>query len=141
VGLLLGWLTTLLVWFRKARQIPWGGENPSPEKTTPKETLGVTDAFKLLKKACEANDRIGARDALKAISLERWPNLDAEGRHSALKDLLGEDLKALDRGLYGQTDSTWDGRAFLKRLEARLMKKGQNPTKSPPDLLESLYKA
>jgi hypothetical protein len=141
VGLLLGWLTTLAVWFFKARQRPRDAEDRPPEKSAQTETLRITDAFKQLKKACEAEDRIGAREALKAFSLERWPNLDAEGRHSALKDLLGGDLETLDRGLYGQAEAPWDGRTFFKRIEARLVEESQKPQKTAPNLLESLYKA
>jgi hypothetical protein len=141
VGLLLGWLTTLLIWFFKARQRPRDGEERPPEKSAKTETLRITDALKQLKKACEAEDRIGAREALKAFSLERWPNLDAEGRHSALKDLLGGDLETLDRGLYGQAEAPWDGRTFFMRIEARLLEESQKPKKTAPNLLESLYKA
>ena len=140
-GLSLGWLTTLAVWFFKARQGARDGEDRPPEKSAQTETLRITDAFKQLKKACEAEDRIGARKALEAFSLERWPNLDAEGRHSALKDLLGWDLETLDRGLYGQSEASWDGRTFFQRIEARLLEERQKPKKTAPNLLESLYKA
>ena len=141
VGLALGWLTTLGVWFAKARTRPLDLKESAPEIAPKKEILRVTDALKALKKACDTGDRIGARDALKAFSLERWPNLDAEGSQVALKQFVGEDLDTLDRGLYGQAGSAWDGRSFLKRLEARLLEEDQKPKKSAPNLLESLYKA
>jgi len=140
VGLSLAWLTTLGIWFVKGRHRPEDLKDASPEKVQKTETLPVTDAFKSLKKACETGDRVGAREALKAFSLERWPDLDAEGRQAALKSLLGEDLEALDRGLYGQTEASWDGRALWKRLETRLLDSHPKAKKAAPNLLESLYK-
>ena len=140
VGLALAWLATLGVWRLSARPGASDGQELLKEKVRTPETLRVTNALKSLKKACEAGDRVGARDAINAFSLERWPHLDAEGRQAALKGLLGEELNALDRGLYGQAESRWDGRSFLKRLEARLLEDEDKPKGSSPNLLASLYK-
>lgn len=104
------------------------------------EVLRGADAVKALRKACESGNRIAAREALQAFSVDRWPERDAEGRHVALKELLGEALDALDRGVYGQADPSWDGRSFWDRFESRFMGEDPPKAKSPTHLLESLYK-
>ena len=141
IGLALGWLSTLGVWFVRSRTRSHQATETIPANAQKSEIIRVSDAFKLLKRACEAGDRIAAREALHALAVERWPSLDAEGRHAALKHLLGEDLDGLNRGVYGRTGSAWDGSGFLRRVEVRLVEEGNAAAHSPRNLLESLYKA
>jgi hypothetical protein len=142
MGLALGWLLTLLgIWFVKSQKPMLQTAEITPNKAAKPESVGAIQAIKSLKKACEAGDRMAAREALKVFGDERWPSLDAEGRHAALKHLLGEDLDTLDRAVYGQAESTWDGQGFLKRLETRIIEESNEPMRPASDLLESLYKS
>lgn len=137
---LSGWILTALAWFWQSWHRKGIASDEVLEVTPERGRLRVTEALKRLKKACEAGDLGAARDAVEAWSLEHWAGLTAEDRHEALRELLGTRLLELDRGLYGQEQATWDGKAFWRHLEDRLLEARRSQKKETPNLLDSLYK-
>ena len=143
IAAILGWLLTGVAWFVRSRRRAEAKTEKEAEASSPekKGALKVSDALKALRKASEADDLAATREALEAWSLEYWPGVSVEDRHEALRDFVGPELQSLNRGLYGKEDAAWDGKAFWRHLESRLLEAAKSQKKARPSLLESLYKS
>ncbi|HUL82617.1 MAG TPA: BatD family protein [Gammaproteobacteria bacterium] len=118
-GLALGWLATVLVWWRsvagRAARAPGRRASASGSaERRPNERRLLRDA----QAACAASDADAARRALLAWAEARFA--DAPRSLGALASELAEpaagEILALEALIYGATPGSWDGRALAAAL-------------------------
>ncbi len=111
----LAWLATLFLWLRARRAITRTGLEPTdrPEQATTARQATLAQAMKRLKQACQENDAKAARAALLDWSVAYWPENRPRGLAALaqrIKDAKARNqLSTLDRVLYDETSSGWDG--------------------------------
>jgi hypothetical protein len=74
-----------------------------------------------VKEACRRGDTAAATEALLAWAAVRWPESPPRSLGELAERLPAEaadELETLNRSRYGESMSTWDGRALGRRLEA-----------------------
>lgn len=121
--LALGWLATL-IWHWRAPRRAGSGQAPQPEAAVnPDETR----AFKQLQAACASNSAPQARRALLAWGKTRLPGgpgMNTAALAARLDDpALVEAVATLDRAMYRDGSTAWDGAALLAAV-ARLRAAG-----------------
>ena len=136
-GLAVGWLLTLLCWWRQHRRQQQDRIDPAME-----EPLEVREkeAFKHLLAAAQGNDPVATRQALASWGRSRWPATAGNLEQLALQ--LDEPLQAaisqLSRALYSQTGGDWQGDVLIGELKRW---RGQKVEKSKTVDLQPLYPA
>lgn len=102
----IGWLTTIVAWWRNARR---RASRVEPVRT---EESSLRELERALKAGCHANDAAQVKNALLAWARSRWPrhpptSVTAFARRCSAQ--LSEALIELDHALYAGSASTWHG--------------------------------
>jgi hypothetical protein len=116
-------------------------ETPSPASTTTPRP-GKKAALRTLREACSSNDRRAAAGALLDLARLEWPEDPPRGL-SALAARVRDgaaEITALDRSLYREPDSTWNGEALARAIGAGL-RRSSSADASDPLGLDSLYRS
>ena len=107
-----GWLITGLIWWFKRQQ---SRAIPQPQST---EVIGLREARKQLKQACETSDAHAAREALLGLAKALNTKFD---HISQLAEVYGEPLNshidALNQSLYSQESVAWQGESLWQTCE------------------------
>jgi hypothetical protein len=136
ISLLLGsaWLATAL-WTAKLLR----GRKPAAAQPSDAEPIRKRAARKALRQACRAHDPAAARPALLAWAQAQWPQaavltLVEVGRLGGAA--LAEEIEALNRALYGEHPSAWQGDGLWNAAQAC-----EQATAKPPadSVLAPLY--
>jgi hypothetical protein len=131
----LGWLGTGLAWGFSLRQ---------PAKPTPADAPqahGLAASRSALKQACAQHDPAAARLALLDWAKARWPDAhpaslaDVAG---VVPDALAEEMRRLNRTLYGQAGRDWQGDGLWVAVEALARTEGKKAEQAAS--LEPLYR-
>lgn len=140
IALALGcaWLATLAAWWRHARRT--SGRAAPPVTAAEEDSLRHLE--RSLKAGCHANDAAAAKAAILAWARRRWPehpplSLTAVARHCPPP--LREALIDLDRALYAQTPTNWQGQLLWRQFSAYKNKK-PNAADEQDTYLEPLYR-
>ena len=126
-----GWTATALYWWYARRR----GNLPIAHAS---EGVGLREAGRALREACESDDSAAARAVLLVwgqgvVMPQRVANLDE--LVDLLGDEFGEQVEALNRSRYAAQGEVWQGR-LLWELCQRLQKQGDNKKSDlNPDLL------
>ncbi len=131
LGLLLGWMVTLVIFWRGRRSRDFtakveSGEIPVDEKK----------ARQVLLQAARNNDPQATRQALVRWSRLLWPDAGASS-YERLKEIdpeLRQQLERLDQQLYGNTDSAWQGQELAFRIAAWKQQEATDKKIGLPDL-------
>lgn len=121
----IGWLATVIVWWWRVHRADLQGESARAGKD---ESLHRLE--KALEASCLANDAALTKGAVLAWARRRWPqhppiSLTAVARRCP--EPLSAALIELDRSLYAQTGTTWNGRRLWQQFTAhRVGKENQN---------------
>ncbi|MEQ8494036.1 MAG: BatD family protein, partial [Gammaproteobacteria bacterium] len=111
--LAIGWLATLLAWWRSRARRPGSASTHDANAAAPGDTPGAAAAARALKEACARDQADAARSALIAWARSR----DPDARCRSLRDVarlvetreLAAAIVALERSLYGRSDTDWQG--------------------------------
>lgn len=92
--------------------------------------VGLGRATRRLKAACRSGDPAGARHALVAWCAVRWPGQGPGLRPllAAVSDDAADQLRHLERALYGREPAAWDGVAMARSLLPALTRLRKEPT-------------
>jgi hypothetical protein len=131
----LGWLATGLAWGFSLRK----PAKPTPAKTP--QAQGVAPARAALRRACAQHDPAAARLALLDWARARWP--DAQPASLAdvagvVPETLAEEIKRLNRTLYGHAGRGWQGDGLWAAVEA--LPRIEGKTADQAASLEPLYR-
>ncbi|MCP5141424.1 MAG: protein BatD [Gammaproteobacteria bacterium] len=135
LALALGWLLTLLLWWRAAHRKPVAETPPAPAPRKP--------GLNALRQACDANDAAGAKDALLDWTAAHWPsptptNLEGIRQRLPTHSALAEAIAELNHALYSPRKQAWSGnvlKSTLAELELKPVRKDDSR-----DDLEPLYR-
>lgn len=134
IAVTVGWLLTLLLWWRSARQ---GVVRPKENNPTV-ETLRA--ARKKVKEACHSGDVSAAQGALIGWAQIQWP----QARPASLGELAGRvsdelaaAIDALSRSLYSEEKEEWRGDRLWQAFNAP---QGESSTESKPSELAPLFR-
>ncbi|HHH38393.1 MAG TPA: protein BatD [Sedimenticola sp.] len=136
VLLLLSW------WFwrrRKPAAAPPAGETAGHASVA--SSADRKAALAALRRACDAGDAPAAARALLELGAARWPE-DPPASLGALASRLDgaeEALRQLDRVLYGQGGTGWDGAALWQRFQDGIPEQGDDTKGRGEGPLEPLY--
>jgi len=133
--LAIGWLATIIVWWRVARH-----SNTNMEEQT--NVLTTKNVLKQLKHACQRNDSNQAKEALLAWAKTHWQqhapcSLGEIGNRCG--DLFQTEIRQLNQILYSHTEKSWQGSELWKAFKQYIAQSG-NSEKSIMEELEPLYK-
>lgn len=115
----LGWLATALAWWSQRRQSPTPKQ---PPEATAK--IGAQRALEALRKACQSQDALAARQALLAWAEAHWP----QQRPASLVEIaqldvvLAGEINALSKALYGSVTTAWQGEGLWRAVEQSVAK-------------------
>ena len=128
----LGWLTTLIILFRKR----------APKKQVIEEDpteVSLKEAIKHLKVACKQNDPLAAKNALLTWGKLKF-NSHTLGSLAEFCDArLRDEILHLNQTLYGKAVGQWQGKKLLQTFtEYKALKKITSPTEDKS--LEPLYR-
>jgi hypothetical protein len=133
-----GWLATGLAWWWNRRTLPAStAGQPKSE-----ETLSLGMARKALRLACANDDPVAARTALLRWAVGYWPHR----RPATLAEIetlggggpLADEIRRLNRMLYGNAGEVWKGDALWAAIEA--MDEGKNSEGKEGTGLEPMYR-
>jgi hypothetical protein len=121
-ALALIWLFTLGLWLRERRRPTTAGTilRGGAAKAPPPSPVA---AKSFVRTACEAKDPRAARDALLSWAAVRWPEDPPRRLEDVARRLdgpAGEALRNLDRSLYSNEGTPWDGRGAWTQLSPAL---------------------
>jgi hypothetical protein len=115
VVLVLGWLTTALLWWRQ-RFKPEPQSNPhKPEKPN--------EVYREFKHACRHNDAAACKTALLKVAKNHWqtrPPTSLGAIADRVDSTFANAIDELNRVLYGQGNIDWDGARLLREAESWL---------------------
>ena len=136
---IFGWLITALAWWRKGNGTLSKADSKQHFSSAP--SLNAKQYIKALKTACDQHNAQAAKSALLHWGKSMWPerspgNLNELGRVTG--GALGEQLLALNKNLYSNNKTSWDG-ATLWMAFSRFEKPADSP-KASADALLPLYK-
>jgi hypothetical protein len=138
-ALALGWMATLIWQWRTSRR---GRSGPAAQASTAAANPDESRAFKQLQAACSSNSAPQARRALLAWGralLPEGPGMNAAALAARLNDAaLIEAVATLDRALYREGTTGWDGTALLAAVTA-LRTAGSRRGANPGDAALTLY--
>ncbi len=136
IGLAVGWLLTLLLWWvhsrRNRRQ-----QAQSPDAAMEQAAVREKDAFKQVLKVLHQHNPQACREALLAWGRCRWPeighNLELLAGH--LSPELVMELQRLSEALYTPRDVAWQGNVLADELQRwRKLKDGAQKESALPGL-------
>jgi hypothetical protein len=114
LGLGLGWLATLLLWWRQNRR-PKRAARPA----TPNNAQQEKNARQALERAARANDARATRQALETWSRTLRPQPEPAGLEGLCADAPAElraEIERLNRALYAPAEQPWTGTDLLQAL-------------------------
>ena len=109
----IGWLATGAAWWRQARR---RNTRINPAQ---REDESLRHLEKALKTSCHANDAAQAKHAVLAWARYRWaehPPMSLTAVARRCPGPLGDALAELDRALYAQTASAWQGETLWRQF-------------------------
>jgi BatD DUF11 like domain len=132
----LGWLLTLLLFWRQRRRQP---SLPVRDQAGRACAGREKDALQVLWRATDRNDAKATREALLAWSRCRWPeagHYDLERLAKYCGEPLAGELAALGRALYAGSEHHWQGAGLAEGVRSWLQ---QQAGAAPPPALPLLY--
>jgi BatD DUF11 like domain len=132
----LGWLLTLLFFWRQRRRQP---PQPVRDQAGSADSGREKDALQALWRATDRNDPKAARQALLAWSRCRWPaagHYDLERLAKYCGEPLAGELATLGRALYAGSENHWQGAGLAEGVRSWLQ---QQTGAAPPQALPLLY--
>ena len=109
----IGWLATAAAWWRQARH------RSTRINPAQREDESLRHLEKVLKDGCHANDAAQAKHAVLAWARCRWaqhPPMSLTAVARRCPGPLGDALVELDRALYAQTASAWQGETLWRQF-------------------------
>jgi len=139
----LGWLLTVLIWYRNARgKRARIADDFAKIEQTESIAVNLNHAKAQLKQACQDADKQAAKSALLSWARARWPekNLASIGQITALVEgPLKQHIQVLDRVLYDPNATGWQPATFYTDL-IEYEKQHVTNHKTQQDPLPKLYK-
>ena len=135
--LALGWLTTLALWVRSRRRIV---EATSPQAGRPPPQPKAVIAR--LERACAANDKDAASQAMLLWGAARWPGSPVRSLGELAARLDGEfqsEVHRLSRARYAPAAEAWNGEALWNAFQANRKTRTKRSRPQGPQL-EPLYR-
>jgi len=134
-----GWLLTLVGWWysRRTRRAPRRPREPREAPRFRQESRRL----KAVKEACGRGDTAAATEALLAWAAVRWPEAPPRSLGELaerLPEAAADEIETLNRSRYGESMSTWDGRALGRRLEALARGAGRGGADQTDEILDQL---
>ncbi len=132
-GVLAGWLM-------RRRATP-GAPSPLQQAQAAPPQPGIRASLKDLQRACRSGDRDAAARALLELARAEWPESAPRGL-GELADRIDagvDEVRALDRSLYGAATQAWDGTALWQALGKGLRQRRRGPSGQRSDVLAPLY--
>jgi hypothetical protein len=144
LGLGLGWLITLIAWWRARGHLAMPSA-PVIKKQKPQKIRIVTRSQQeeLLKNGCLSDDAPNARVHLLAWARQRWPEQSPDTLTALARQCepaLAEAVIELDRHLYADKKDTWRGDRLWDLFQRQQATAGPAPSTSD-SVLEPLYKS
>ncbi|HSD37995.1 MAG TPA: BatD family protein [Rhodocyclaceae bacterium] len=140
----LGWLITLIAWWRARGRITTpSAPRPEKQKTPKARVVTPGQQEELLKNSCVANDAAQARVHLLAWARQRWPDNPPDTLTALTRlcePVLAKAVIELDRHLYANITGTWHGERLWDLFQQQQAATGPTPTASD-SVLEPLYKS
>ncbi len=135
--LALGWLITLILWWRTARK-----RTQPAQQTEPFQNSSETEkeALKKLRMTLKGNDPKVIRKALIDWASRRWPDeklVNLEQLQKKVSAEVAQELAGLNQALYAPDSKLWDSAPLDKALHEWL--KQQNIQKKENNALSNLY--
>ena len=117
--LALGWVATAIAWWQLG-----GRQKPAQNATADSETAPTKKSKKQclsdLKQACDNNNAQAARLALMAWCATQWTATPPRGLTDItmrLKGKAAQQIKILERALYGKDENSWEGMALYEAIQ------------------------
>ncbi|MCO5122685.1 MAG: BatD family protein [Rhizobacter sp.] len=138
LALLLGGGIT--VWWMRRRATP-GVPSTSAQAPTAPPPPGTRASLRSLQQACRDGDREAAARALLELARAEWPERPPRGLGELADriDAGADEVRALDRSLYGAATRAWDGTALWQALGKGLRQRRQGSPGQRSDALAPLY--
>ncbi len=130
-------LAGALAWWLMRR----GAAPPAAPPTRAAEPPAIRASLKALQSACRTGDREAAARALLDLARAEWPERTPRGL-GELADRLdagANEVRALDRSLYGGTSDAWDGIALWNACSKGLRTRRASQSGGQGDGLAALY--
>ncbi len=139
VFMALGWIVTLLAWWWTRRQAT--AQRPR-QKAHMAEAPSLSAIHKRMSLACVQHDAKTVRDCLLEWAALQWP--DESIRHlsaiaARVDDDFRKDVLSLEKSLYSQVATGWNGQQFFERFKQQRPNKTTAQTHSAEGL-EPLYR-
>jgi hypothetical protein len=139
VGLVLGWLVTVLLWWRQWRR-------PAPEsepelRSSSRKPEKPNETFREFKLACQGNDSGACKIALLKLAKSHWqeqPPASLGAIVNRVDSAFADAIDELNRALYGQETVDWDGARLLREAE-RWLESDPLSTVSPASPIPPLH--
>lgn len=131
-------LAGALAWsLRRRRSTPSGAKPVGPATAQP----GVRASRRALQRACHDGDRHAAARALLDLARAEWPDHPPRGLGELAQrlDAGADEVRVLDRSLYGGASGDWDGMALWRSLAKGLRPTQQASPGRAHDALAPLY--
>lgn len=132
----LGWLGTSVAWWYSAHK----ARRSNPEKPPIPGSTGKTE-LRAVRAACLANDPEAAGKALlewgRSLWQERPPRTLGSIAEKTTNSGLRKEIAQLERCLYAETSSSWQGAELLKQVETELRVDSARP--KPEEAIAPLY--
>jgi hypothetical protein len=138
LALLLG--GGLVLWWVRRRATP-GVPSTSAQAPTAPPPPGTRASLRSLQQACRDGDRDAAARALLELARAEWPARPPRGLGELADriDAGADEVRALDRSLYGAATRAWDGAALWQALGKGLRQRRQGSPGPRSDALAPLY--
>jgi hypothetical protein len=114
--LVLGWLATALLWWRQRHKRE---PRPGPQ-VSPRKREKPNEALREFKRACRHNQAAACKTALLNLAKNRWPDrppASLGALATRVDSAFAEAIDVLNRTLYGQGTTDWDGARLLREAE------------------------
>jgi hypothetical protein len=142
----LGWLATLVWWYRDRRARSKRPE-PVPAASVPSAAVvggsSLKAAASLVERACAASDPRAARSALIDWASLRWPEDPPHGLEALAARVgdepLAELLRSIDRAIYAPPGVGWDGSRAWESLAPALARLAQSAKPAGEAAIPDLY--
>lgn len=137
LGLGLGWLLTMLAWWRSRRR-PEHAPATATAAGSPRESALLRE----LERACRANDAFAARRTLESWAALHWPNSPPGCLGERFGGSLGAEYARLNRDLYGAGAGAWQGDTLWRQFKIQLADmKRKTGGQGASEALAGLYKS
>ncbi len=138
LALLLG--GGLALWWMRRRAMPSASSTALRAQAAPAQP-GTRASLKSLQQACRDGDRDAAARALLELARAEWPERPPRGLGELADriDTGADEVRALDRSLYGGDTHAWDGAALWQALGKGLRPRLQGLPGPRSEFLAALY--